>query len=357
MTIQKEPFSAEVLIEGRSILLLFAPTRSYFQLEKSVAFVNKKKVNRAPVQVGAHGVFFEFPEEKDYFGSIVFEIPYLGEQLQLVNVIPIHDGVEANSFHIARDLTNDYDKQSYERRLAMAEAEQRYRVPDAGQTFFHLLHYEFGSKEMMQLAGVPDDVIGKLEKELPELHRQLHCRVIERINCNYTETRCTAAFSEIKKRFEYIAERTFTLQAPDKLGKAMLDFAAGWHRRLIRVTLKDGCEPFAVAEPDSYQIFFFAELAFVIGEEAGASDPHQKFWSSLVPYLVKMQAIYTARFDKKPTSLEEYQSAATWLPRKTRFDLENAINRRRHPRGRALIWKDHAHRNLLDALGKTCSCT
>lgn len=300
---------AKVPAETESVLFVFAPTRSVID---HAEFVDDEAAGVSGVQdVIDHefetglGVSAIVPSKFDPRAhDLVVRTRSVGEPLRLAGVIP-YDTV-ADKAQTEREV-GSFNEQVYRRREIMAEAERRHGDPK--QFLFFYLDGQ-SDVRMMRFAGLSPEEITRRRKEFEELGASLWTRVQDR-HCGRDVTRCNVPMELASHILRRAVFEAYTYFPPaEVVGRAFGDFGCGWLRRLVNVRLSRPMVPVLCSEPNSANIFLFAELGFAAIENN--VDP--AFWGGLLPFLVRMQGYYIKRFrNPQNMCLGDFGIADTWL--------------------------------------------
>lgn len=282
--------STEAPAAANIALVAFGPTRTTL-LNGSTSDPVSTKVVAAP-----HGlrVFFKWDRPLQPMQKVRLCVPYRGEPpsqqvVEWVMAAP-NDVDEHRWVGFAEFIVDDGDwPQVYAHRAALAR-QRRDHALTRGFLFELDRHSSIGLlKESRDVSHAERafrcEAFRTLTAALEARLRQRWCRqtptpIADRPLLSYTSALYRQCVLAADARPDW-----------DVLGRGMCDFAAGRLRDIIRVQRGDKQVELIVCEPDSIYLFLFAELAFSALEHGIDAD----MWTALLPWLVRMQPLYTNR--------------------------------------------------------------
>lgn len=271
----------------RSVLFLYAPTRSILSTAK---FVQPRPFDDVTVDTDFGGLAAAAPMPSGFVDlktstEIVLQTETKGEPLRLITV-------RTNRTRRQAEQESDrLDRLTDQQRGKQARFESR-KNGDHRHLFFHKLDRNT-NRLYLRFTRLSEarqqERYDLIERVQVQLLRQLANRCpgdSKPVDLDKEDLRA------ITKIFRKAARRLCRDGCYDRVGAALKDFAAGWLRRIINVDLDgDGIlYPQVVNEPDSSNIFLFAELALA------AQDIDTEFWKPNIPVMVQMQRYFLARF-------------------------------------------------------------
>ncbi|MBK8271193.1 MAG: hypothetical protein IPK83_23915 [Planctomycetes bacterium] len=318
-TPQKASFTASLPVGSNSMLLAFAPTRSSILHAKVTSpsdFLPGEDLEREFDNLAARLLV---PQRfVDIQVEVIVEVEFVGEPIILLSTTVFTDAK-------TKDETNSLLGRRVQfilnQRRMLAEFEQA--TGDSRHLFFYQLDRET-NKEYLPHIGLPrDEWIARRDK-LDQVALALWKRLTIGEDSPLPDDTDIAFISGIFRRAAVPLVNGGDFKP---VGEAMLDFGAGWLRRVINPEPGGkGC-PLILSEPDSASVFLFAELALA----AIARGIDVDFWESIVVDLVRMQCYFVTRHQIEKTSLpvEKMKTPMRWLEHTIRLQLDRKLPDRR----------------------------
>lgn len=162
-------------------------------------------------------------------------------------------------------------------------------------------------QERNQRARATEEVTGALKNRVWYRAMGYSVELLRILNPNY--------FLEVERRLRALLDLHFSGDL-DREVTACEQFAAGQLRQVCPPAA-EGLLGFSAGDPDSANLFFFAEFAIAIveiGVSGLISEEIAQFWRCRVNMFARMQAIYLKRWESRgPRRFAEYDSSAPQL--------------------------------------------